>query len=86
VRRIVAFLAFTLAAMNPAHAQMSAGEIAELPQDKVRAIQQRCAEKYPNDYTTQLGCEEIELGALRTLIERGSLAPDGNPPRTRQKH
>jgi hypothetical protein len=64
---------------------MSLSEIADLPQDKVRAIQQRCAEQYPNDYTTQLGCEEIELDALKTLIERGSLAPDGNPMRRKGK-
>ena len=54
----------------PCFAAMSQQEIAKLPPDKVRAIQQHCAQDWPKNYSLRVLCEDGQYRALRTLIER----------------
>lgn len=54
----------------PGFAAMSQQEVAKLPADKVRAIQQHCAQHRPKNYSLHTLCEDGKYRTLRTLIER----------------
>jgi hypothetical protein len=60
----------SVVAAVPCFAAMSQQEIAKLPADKVRAIQQHCAQHWPKNYSLRMLCEDGQYRALRTLIER----------------
>jgi hypothetical protein len=52
---------------------MSKEEIAKLPQDRVQAARRICAERWGQDYSWRVLCEDTQFKALRALIERGSI-------------
>jgi hypothetical protein len=60
----------SVVAAVPCFAAMSQQEIAKLPADKVRAIQQHCAQHWPKNYSLRMLCEDGQYRAPRTLIER----------------
>jgi hypothetical protein len=60
----------SVVAAVPCFAAMSQQEIAKLPADKVRAIQQHYAQHWPKNYSLRMLCEDGQYRALRTLIER----------------
>ncbi|KWV49833.1 hypothetical protein AS156_14980 [Bradyrhizobium macuxiense] len=55
--------------------EMSSDDIAKLPQDKVAAIKQYCANEWPDNYAMRVYCEDRQYGALKELIDRGSIEP-----------
>jgi hypothetical protein len=57
-------------AVVPCSAAMSQQEIAKLPADRVRAIQQHCAQHWPKNYSLRMLCKDGQYRGLRTLIER----------------
>jgi hypothetical protein len=66
----VLVVVLSVVAAVPCFAAMSQQEIAKLPADKVRAIQQHCAQHWPKNYSLRMLCEDGQYRALRTLIER----------------
>ncbi|MGV7212516.1 hypothetical protein [Bradyrhizobium sp. UFLA05-112] len=66
--------------MFPASAgDVSAADIARLPQDKVALIKQQCAHwGNQGKFEMQRYCEDEEYEALQELINRGSLKPNGD--------
>jgi hypothetical protein len=66
---IIAAVLLSVAAV-PCFAAMSQQDIAKLPGNQVRAIQQHCAQHWPKNYSLRMLCEDGQYRALRTLIER----------------
>jgi hypothetical protein len=58
--------------------KLSRDKIAALPQDKLEAIKRYCAKYTNGGFNLQLICEDGEYMALKTLIERGSVKPNGD--------
>jgi hypothetical protein len=70
----LAIAALLIAMLVPAKAtSMSKEEIAQLPQDRVNAIRQYCAQRWANEYSMRIWCEDKEYQALKALLARGSL-------------
>jgi hypothetical protein len=78
---IAGLLALLDLAFGQAHAaDWTPDQIATLPPSVVKAIQQKCAQQYPADYSVRVLCEDTEYDAFKTLTERGSLKPSGDEP------
>jgi hypothetical protein len=58
--------------------KLSRDEIAALPQDKLEAIKRYCAKYTNGGFNLQLICEDGDDRAFKTLIERGSVKPNGD--------
>ena len=57
---------------------LTAAEIACLPQDEVETAKRECVREWPNDFHMRLHCEDKQFKALRALVERGSIKPQGD--------
>jgi hypothetical protein len=55
----------------------TAAEIAKLPRDMVASVKRMCAERWPDDFSQRLFCENAQYESIRTLIERGSVHAPG---------
>jgi hypothetical protein len=77
MRKLFAIAGILLATVASAYAEMTAADIAALPQDKVRAIKASCAQQWNDNFRMREFCEDKQYEALKRLIERGSIKPNG---------
>jgi hypothetical protein len=69
--------AMLLMVANASADDYSAADIAKLPQDKVVAIRRECAKDWGDNFRMREYCEDRQYEALQTLIDRGSVKPNG---------
>jgi dsRNA-specific ribonuclease len=74
---LLAAAAFALLATNALAEDFRTADIAKLPQDKVAAVKQHCANRWANNFEMQEYCENEQFSALKRLIERGSIKATG---------
>jgi hypothetical protein len=83
MRRLLAIAGFALALTTSVHAEeLTAADVAALPQDKVRKIIKEC--HMPDNLIVQDMCETMQLQALKRIVDRGTYQSndDGEPPRS----
>lgn len=76
-RLMLTATALALLTTNASAGDFSAADIAKLPQDKVAVVRQHCASEWPDDFRIRKLCEDQQYEALQSLINRGSIKPNG---------
>jgi hypothetical protein len=73
----LAIAGLVLALTTSVHAdELTAADIAALPQDRVRTILKEC--HYPTNFVLQDMCERTQLEALKRIVDRGTYQSGGS--------
>lgn len=77
MRKMIAIAGLTFALTTSAYAEeLTAADVAALPQDRVRKIIKEC-HMADNNLVLQDMCERMQLEALKRIVDRGTYRPDG---------